>query len=292
MTIAVTTARKTYPGDDATTVFPVTFYFIIDADLQVILIDAAGLAAVQTLGVEYTLTGAGDDTASGDVTMITAPATGETLLFLRTIVFTQSTDYIKGAGLSNSGIELDIDRLIMLVQQLDEVDDRALKFTSDYLGSIPPEVTDPEADKYLRVNVAGDGLEWVALPTSLDAVDTDEGSFTITGVGFSGAVTATAYYKRVGSLVTIILGDTFAGTSNTTAFTITGLPASLWPITLDARPRFPLSVQDNGSFQFGNLFIGTDGSITISSDAGSGAWTASGTKGLLNGAVLSYHLSD
>jgi hypothetical protein len=56
-----------------------------------------------------------------------------------------------------------------------------------------------------------------------------EGSFTLTGTGFSGpAPSGTATYVQVGKLV-VVNTPTISGTSNATTFTLTGVPAGLAP---------------------------------------------------------------
>lgn len=61
------------------------------------------------------------------------------------------------------------------------------------------------------------------------ATEYDEGSFTATLTGVTTAVTGTAQYVRHGDRVTLSFPQ-MTGTSNTTAATLTGLPAALWPV--------------------------------------------------------------
>lgn len=113
----------------------------------------------------------------------------------------------------------------------------------------------------------------------------DEGTFTVTGTGFTVAPTGTARYVRLGKLVLLEIPD-LTGTSNTTAFTLTGLPAGL--VAAQATYR-PLLVADNGVQQVG--FVVVDGSTTLTLYPGAATfvWTASGTKTIL-AVALSYRL--
>jgi hypothetical protein len=112
-----------------------------------------------------------------------------------------------------------------------------------------------------------------------------EGSFTATLTGTTVLTTGTAYYVRVGKQVTLVLPSLFGG-SNSTACTITGLPAALIP----ARNQwFIATTQDNGSIVSaspnGNgIIIQTSGVIQLWFGA-STTFTSSGSKGLNSGAV-------
>jgi hypothetical protein len=112
-----------------------------------------------------------------------------------------------------------------------------------------------------------------------------EGSFTATLTGVSGSTTGTAYYVRIGKQVTLVL-PTLLGTSNTTACTITGLPAALNP----ARNQwFQASIQDNSSIITTDLngtgiIIQTSGVIQLYFN-GSTTFTSSGSKGINSGLV-------
>ena len=83
MTVASIINRVAYAGNGSTTPFAFGYKFLLDADLIVVLrIDATGVEVIQTDPTEYAVTGAGLD-AGGTVTMVTAPATGETLIIYR-----------------------------------------------------------------------------------------------------------------------------------------------------------------------------------------------------------------
>jgi uncharacterized lipoprotein YajG len=81
MTISTTIIKNSYSGDDSTTVFAYAFKIATTADIEVIIRSSAGVETTKTLTTHYSVSGAGVATG-GNVTMVTAPATGETL-FLR-----------------------------------------------------------------------------------------------------------------------------------------------------------------------------------------------------------------
>ena len=101
-------------------------------------------------------------------------------------------------------------------------------------------------------------------------------SFTVTATGFSGtAPSDTAHSTKVGRLVTIAF-PYLNGTSNAATFTVTGLPAALWPLI---RVRFAVSIADNASNVLGIMIVDTDGTITLYRD-NYGGFVASGGKAL------------
>lgn len=124
-----------------------------------------------------------------------------------------------------------------------------------------------------------------------------EGTFTITGAGFTAGVSGTARYVKVGKMVTLAI-PTLTGTSNATTFTLTGVPAGIVPQTPGQTPA--LHAYDNSAhiWAFGEFAAGS-GTITmrslptirdIADDAGGLIpWTNAGTKGV-QASFISYHL--
>jgi hypothetical protein len=110
----------------------------------------------------------------------------------------------------------------------------------------------------------------------------EEGSFTGTLTGCTTSPTGTVKYVRVGKVVHLKI-PAITGTSNTTAMTITGMPASIYP-PADARlsPRQGASCQDNTS-QWDTCTLNlTSAGVLKYTGPGSGTYTSftsSGTKG-------------
>lgn len=104
-----------------------------------------------------------------------------------------------------------------------------------------------------------------------------QGTFTITYTGFTSNPTATATWQLIGKQVTLLL-PAASGTSNSTSFGATGVPAVIRPTTLQA---FALgSLLNNGGEVTGPVgTISSSGTFTFASQA-FGGFTASGTKGL------------
>ena len=91
MTLSTTIRKIQYAGDDAEVTFPYTFRILDETHMNVIL-TSSGVDTTQTLDTHFSVTGVGEDTG-GNVVMVTAPATGETLTLYRETAKTQETEY-------------------------------------------------------------------------------------------------------------------------------------------------------------------------------------------------------
>ena len=95
MTIATTINRVSYAGNGSTTVFSFPYYFLQNADLVVVKRNnTTGVETTQTITTNYTITGAGLP-AGGSVTMLSAPASGETLIIYRDPAKVQDLDLVE-----------------------------------------------------------------------------------------------------------------------------------------------------------------------------------------------------
>lgn len=110
MTITSENRRVQYAGNGSTTGFAYNFRILDDDDLLVVLQGASGSDTVQTKTTHYTVSGVGD-AGGGTVTMVTAPAVGETLSLIVDTPVTQSTDYTTGGGFPAQSHEDTLDNL-------------------------------------------------------------------------------------------------------------------------------------------------------------------------------------
>lgn len=153
MTVNLTDQKFDYAGDGATTAFSFPRLFLENDDLKVILrTDATGAEAVQTIVTHYTVTGA-ENPGGGTVTMVTPPASGETLFIVRRTDEEQNTDYP-----SSPTYETALDKLHLIVQDIQEKISRALKLT-ETTDTAELTLPEPEADKVLGWNAGGTALE-------------------------------------------------------------------------------------------------------------------------------------
>jgi len=165
MTISSTTAKNTYAGNGSTTVFAYTFRILAEAEILVqIKVDATDVITTQTLTTDYTVSGVGDS-AGGNITMIVAPATGETLILTRNTALLQEIDYTENDAFPADTHETGLDRLTTITQQIDEEVDRSVKVDaaiSGFDGTLPT----PVADQFIKFDSAATGLEAFTLSTT------------------------------------------------------------------------------------------------------------------------------
>jgi hypothetical protein len=126
MTVSSSTSRVSYAGNGVTTVFAVPFYFLSNSQLSVSLWSSAGVESVQTLGTDYSVSGAGVLTG-GTLTMTIPPASGTNLIITRAVPLTQETDLQPNDRLPAETLEQSIDKLTMITQQNAENANRAIR---------------------------------------------------------------------------------------------------------------------------------------------------------------------
>jgi hypothetical protein len=136
-------------------------------------------------------------------------------------------------------------------------------------------------------SVAFKAIEDAELPATL--ARTSSGTFTATLTGCTTTVTATAWWAKAGSLVTLQL-PLLAGTSNANTCTVTGLPAAIQPARV--QEYIVVLTRDNSVYANGLASISTGGVITLypGPALSATAWTAANAKGL-EGVVISYQLT-
>jgi hypothetical protein len=135
MTVSNLTNRVQYSGNASTTIFSFGFKIFADTELVVTeTVTATGVETTKSLSTHYTVQGAGNE-SGGTVTMGVAPASATTLTIKRELALTQTTDFLANDAFSSESLESALDRLIMVSQQLDELDDRSINFPiSDAVG--------------------------------------------------------------------------------------------------------------------------------------------------------------
>lgn len=122
MTITSEAKRIQYAGNGSTTQFTFPFRILDDDDLLVVLQSSAGVDTTQTKTTHYTVSGVGN-AVGGSITMVTAPASGETLSIILDPPATQLTDYTTGGGFPAESHEDALDNLTNIVKRaLDRVE--------------------------------------------------------------------------------------------------------------------------------------------------------------------------
>lgn len=170
MTISSTTSRWAYTGDGVTTAFAYTNRIFAAADLKVYLggvLQAAG----------YSLSGV-DAATGGSVTFAAAPAAGVSVVLARQVPATQETDYQPNDPFPAETHERALDRLTVLVQQLETRAARTLALAeADPAAMLPAlPVAAARANRVLGFDAAG-------TPIAGELLAGPAGSFLAAGAG-------------------------------------------------------------------------------------------------------------
>jgi len=210
MSLSNEVVKQIYTGNGSVVDFAIPFavLYSASAETRVVLRDETDAANVTetlwTEGVEYTLTGAPID----NVRAGTAPTATQKLLVKRQLDLTQLVDFLISAKFPVDTNELQLDNAVALAQQLDEISDRSLQLPETQVAAfdttLPPNFA--EADHYLKINTAGNGIETVA---NIDA------NFTVpAGTGILSKISSLASVVRTltgSSSVTVVNGDGVSG---------------------------------------------------------------------------------
>lgn len=157
MTVSSTETKTIYGGNGSTAVFAIPFMFMRDEDVEVSLIKAKGTELNQTLGTDYQLTGAGEQTG-GTCALSTTPQVGETVVIRRNPAIVQEVDYLENDAFPAASHEAALDKLTMICQALSERLDRTISFrVSSAVNGV--NLPDPVADRFLAWNTEGTNLE-------------------------------------------------------------------------------------------------------------------------------------
>lgn len=149
MAVSTAYAPISYNGNGATTAFSVTWPFFTGS-LVVTLVDDDGVETAKTITTHYTVSGGTDGNglpATGTVTMLTAPASGEQLRIERSTTKTQTSTWTNGGSFHPKTLEATLDKLMLVHQE-------AAAAVSDALDGITGDL--------MRLNSAGADDYWDA----------------------------------------------------------------------------------------------------------------------------------
>lgn len=139
------------------------------------------------------------------------------------------------------------------------------------------------------LQLRGDGriAGWGVTPAALVDMTPDTGTFNLTLTGCTTAPTAAASWTRIGKLVLLNIASATA-VSNSTGFTLTGLPAVIQPASLSST-LFAFA-ENNGVATIAQAqVVAGSGTITLLLGGLAAGWNNAGAKGIL-GTTLAYLL--
>jgi hypothetical protein len=115
-----------YLGNGVSADFAYEFRILDAAHLRVVLRAADGAETTLAPGTDYTVSAVGAD-GGGNVTLTTAPASGETVTIIRNMPLTQGIDLENQGEYYAETVEEGLDATVMAIQQLREELDRSVK---------------------------------------------------------------------------------------------------------------------------------------------------------------------
>lgn len=190
MTIAKTGSSASYAGNGSTVAFSFPFRFFDDTDLKVYIVASDGSSTLKTITTDYTVSNTQTENG-GTVTMVVAPASGETLLIEREIPATQSVDYQNNDAFPAETHESALDRLTLLVQEQSRSDNRHLTFPTGDTNDPTLPTTANRASRLLGFDAQGAIQTYVPETTVLpDAVITSVEEFGAVGDGATDDTTS------------------------------------------------------------------------------------------------------
>lgn len=155
-------------------------------------------------------------------------------------------------------------------------------------GALRVSVDNGVSEKFI-ITSAG-AIQGVGPTNGVTDMTPDQGSFTGTITGGTTAPTVTCNWYKIGKTVTLLINGVSV-TSNSTAFTMTGLPAELQPATLTAQQSPNVQATNNSATVFNaNAVINNgSGTVTFVLNGSATGWTNAGTKAV-NNFVIQYLL--
>ncbi len=202
MTVSSTTTKRSASGDGSNDTFSYNFKIFDDDDITVIIrTDSTGAETTKTKTTHYTVTGVGS--ASGGNVVFTSgniPASGETVVLLRTTARTQLTDYVANDPFPAATHEDALDKLTFIVQELEEEIGRAIKVSKTNIIATSEFTTSAadRANKLLSFDGSGD------LTVTTGKVDTVTAS--VSAVSAGGSPTASATYTAASGALALAFG--------------------------------------------------------------------------------------
>jgi len=169
MTVSNTTRSKSFSCNGSTHEFDFPFKVFDEGDIRVFVRDSSGVETELTYTTNFEVSNAaGNYESGGTVTTVTyasgaratyAYPSGNTLIIMRDLDRTQSTDYVNNTKINMDTLEDDLDRAMMIIQEVDEKADRALVSPIED-GS--PDMTLPlaadRASRYLAFDSGGEPI--------------------------------------------------------------------------------------------------------------------------------------
>lgn len=157
MTISTYTPKQSTANGTAVD-FVYDFKIWEATDIKVVVADDDGVETVKSYGIDYTVSGVGEDTG-GTVTFVTAPTSGYIVTISSNVPTTQETEFPSTGPFLQAEVESALDKNVRMMQQVKEQVDRSLKVPLTSQGANTE--IDMTPLSVIRINADGDGFESV-----------------------------------------------------------------------------------------------------------------------------------
>lgn len=163
MSLSSAACRNDYTGNNSTATYSYSFKIFSKTHLRVTKKNTSGVETTLVVDTDYTVTGVGG--TSGGTIVLTAGylPTSYHLTIRRDVPLTQATDIRNQGSYYPEVHEDEFDKLVMLVQQLQDYINRSIKLPETLTSSdLDPAIPSPIVPlAVLATNTAGDALEFV-----------------------------------------------------------------------------------------------------------------------------------
>jgi len=277
MTISTNTLRRTgpTPGNGVTTAFPFAWKVFAESEVTVVeLVTATGVETTKAITTHYTVALNADQDANpgGTVNAVAAPASTVKWTLVSGVQAVQPADLLTGGGYYPVVIENELDRAIILIQQITETGGRVLTLPVSTALDVDATLPAPVANRVIGwnslgtalVNYANNVADWLsdlAAPTGASLV-----GYLLAGVG----AVATTVQGKLRESVSVL--DFYANGSSGVAVDPTGVVDS----TLGIQAAYDYCVANfksllvpRGTYKttstltFNNVSVDFDGSTII-----------------------------
>lgn len=193
MSISSETSRVSYSGNGVTTAFSFPYPFKLSSDLVVLSVDSTTkVETTKVITTDYTVSGAGTS-AGGTVTMLSAPATGTTLVIYRDPPITQSLSLSENEVIPVSSVNDSFDKITQIAQRLDNLSSRSLRAPEGFYGTFDfklPGTFNATAGAGPVINNTLDG--WTMGPTAGDITNAAANATAAAASASAAAASASA----------------------------------------------------------------------------------------------------
>jgi hypothetical protein len=235
-------------GNGVTTVFPYTFRILDSADLLV-QVDGVTVSG-------YSVTGVGSS-GGGNVVFAGAPANGTEVLRARNVPYNRETDYQESGDLLAQTMDDDLDRIVMLIQQLREI---LVRTPSLPLGSDAIDFPEPVSDGVIKYNTAATALEAVQLASIIPTNEAVVSAFIETLLDDASEKSARETLHAGRNLVSKTANFTVAAADGSKLFlcdATSGAITATLPSAGSAQDGFEVSFMKTDASRYGITIAGT-----------------------------------